>query len=70
MQTNENTVEVNFHFELIDKSSESRSEFHEQYTMRYFFVPGLLLALQTARLELLAVTEWMSDREPGQRTWN
>jgi hypothetical protein len=38
--------------------------------MRYFFVPELFLALQLEQLEPLAVTEWLSQREPGRDTWS
>jgi hypothetical protein len=70
MLVNENAVEVNYRFELADESSYKDSEFYEKHIMRYFFIPELLLALQIAGLELLAVTEWMSQRDPGRGTWS
>lgn len=70
MHVNQNTVEVNYRFELKDESSRTSSEFSEKHVMRYFFVPELFLALQTARLDPLAVTEWMSAHEPGCGTWS
>jgi hypothetical protein len=70
MHVNENTVEVNYRFELVDESSRLRSEFLEKHVMRYFFVPELFLALQAVRLKPLTVTEWMSQREPGRGSWS
>jgi SAM-dependent methyltransferase len=70
MRVNENAVEVNFRFELMDESTRGCSEFSEQHVMRYFFVPELFLALQTVQLEPLAATEWMSQREPDRGTWS
>jgi nitrogen fixation protein FixH len=70
MRVNENAVEVNLRFELMDKSSHKCSEFSEKHVMRYFFVPELFVTLQNVRLKPLAVTEWMSQHEPGLGTWN
>jgi SAM-dependent methyltransferase len=67
---NDNAVEVHYCFELSDESSGKSLEFFENHVMRYFFVPELFLALQMARMEPLAVTEWMSQREPGRGTWS
>ena len=69
MRVNQNAVEVNLRFELMD-ASRKYSEFYEKHVMRYFFVPELFLALQTARLEPVVVTEWMSQRDPGRGTWS
>jgi SAM-dependent methyltransferase len=70
MRVNENAVEVNYRFVLIDNTSSRCSEFYEKHVMRYFFVPELYLALRIARLEPLAVTEWMSKHEPGHGAWS
>jgi hypothetical protein len=70
MRVNENVVEVNYRFILTDKASCTSSEFEEKHIMRYFFVPELLLALHIAGLEPTAVTEWMTDHEPGGKAWS
>jgi SAM-dependent methyltransferase len=70
MRINENTVEVNYRFVRTDKMSCRSSEFDEKHVMRYFFVPELALALQSVRLEPLAVNEWMSKHEPSRATWS
>jgi hypothetical protein len=70
MRANENAIEVNYRFELTNKPSRGRSGFHEKHVMRYFFVPELFLALQTVQLKPLAITEWMSERQPALATWN
>jgi SAM-dependent methyltransferase len=67
---NDNAVEVNYRFELTDESSHRCWEFFEKHMMRYFFVPELLLALNTVHLKPLEVAEWMSQREPGRGTWS
>jgi SAM-dependent methyltransferase len=69
MRVNENAVEVNYRFEVMDESARKCSEFSEKHVMRYFFVPELFLALQTVHLRPLGVTEWISQGEPGRRTW-
>jgi len=70
MRVNDNVVDVNFRFELMEESSRKCSEFSEKHVMRYFFVPEVFLALQTVRLQPLTVTEWMSQHEPGSGTWS
>jgi SAM-dependent methyltransferase len=70
MRVNENLVEVNYRFLLIDEERSSPAEFYEKHVMRYFFVPELFLALQIADLEPLTVTEWMSKHEPGRGAWS
>jgi SAM-dependent methyltransferase len=70
MRINENAVEVNYRFVRTDKMSCRSSEFDEKHVMRYFFVPELALALQSVRLEPLAVNEWMRQHEPSRATWS
>jgi SAM-dependent methyltransferase len=70
MRVNENLVDVNYRFVLMDTTPQTCSEFCETHVMRYFFVPELFLALRIADLAPLAVTEWMTEREPGRETWN
>jgi SAM-dependent methyltransferase len=70
MLVNENAVEVSYRFELTDDSSRRCSQFSEKHVMRYFFVPELSLALRHLGLEPLAITEWMSQREPDRGSWS
>jgi len=70
MHINANLVDVRYRFLVERGPSEQPSEFHETHTMRYFFAPELALALQMTGFELVALTEWMTDREPDRRTWS
>jgi len=70
MQINANLVDVRYRFVVEGGSSGQSSEFHETHTMRYFFAPELALALQMTGFKLVALTEWMTDREPDRKTWS
>ena len=70
MHINTNLVDVQYRFVLEGGQLEKSSEFHEMHTMRYFFGPELALALQMTGFELVALTEWMTNREPDRRTWS
>jgi SAM-dependent methyltransferase len=70
MHINANLVDVQYRFVVEGGPPEQSSEFHETHTMRYFFWPELALALQMTGFELVALTEWMTNREPDRRTWS
>jgi SAM-dependent methyltransferase len=70
MQINANLVEVRYRFVVEGGAPGQSSEFHETHTMRYFFWPELALALQMTGFKLLALTEWMTNREPDHKTWS
>jgi SAM-dependent methyltransferase len=70
MQINSNLVDVRYRFVVEGGKPGQSSEFHETHTMRYFFGPELALALQMTGFKLLALTEWMTNREPDPRTWS
>jgi SAM-dependent methyltransferase len=69
MRINEDLVDIHYGF-VINGPREECSEFEEIHTMRYFFAPGLALALETTSLKLVALAEWMSGREPDSDTWH
>ena len=51
-------------------AADDLSEFRETHTMRYFFAPELALALQMTGFKIVALMEWMTDREPDRGTWS
>jgi len=70
MRVNDNTVELNLRFELLDKSSQRCSKFGEVHRMRYFFAPELSLALQMTGFDFVILAEWMTGRVPDRTTWS
>ena len=69
LHPNENTVDVNYHVLIRDRSSEKVDEIRETHRLRYFFVPELEQLLSGAGLSLLSAEEWMTGRPPGCGTW-
>jgi len=69
MRINEDLVDICYTF-VVTGAPERPSEFDEMHTMRYFFAPELSLALQMTRFNLVALAEWMKDREPDGNSWN
>jgi SAM-dependent methyltransferase len=66
---NQNLVDVRYSFIVAGGPGEC-SEFHETHTMRYYFAPELSLALEMTGFKLVALAEWMTGREPDNRTWS
>ncbi|HTK18917.1 MAG TPA: class I SAM-dependent methyltransferase [Mucilaginibacter sp.] len=65
----ENTVDVNYTILINQAKSKEIYEIKETHKMRYFFVPEIDLFIKD-KFELLAVKEWLTDKEPGLDTWN
>ncbi|MGA8759079.1 MAG: class I SAM-dependent methyltransferase, partial [Stellaceae bacterium] len=67
---NANLVAVQIRFVSDGGAAHDPSEFCETHTMRYFFAPELALALQMTGFKIVALMEWMTDREPDRGTWS
>jgi SAM-dependent methyltransferase len=65
-----NTVDVEFDVLLTDKESGRSIENKEIHTMRYFFDPELELLCEKHGFDIEAKYQWLSDSEPGFGSWN
>ena len=69
MYPNNNSVDVNYHVFIRNKSSGSIEELSETHRMRYLFKPEIDLLFVEAELKLIEFKEWMTNNEPGVNTW-
>jgi SAM-dependent methyltransferase len=69
MHPNENMVEVQYQVLIRDKASGAVKELHESHRMRYLFLPEIELFLGETGMDIVAASDWMSDRHPGFDTW-
>ncbi|WP_274649488.1 class I SAM-dependent DNA methyltransferase [Paenibacillus humicola] len=70
MSVNRNTVEVNYQVLLHDKKSGHMDEWKETHRMRYLFTPEIEMMLDRSGMELESCCEFMTGRDPGERTWS
>jgi len=70
LHLNENLVDVNYEFLLIDKASSCCEQFMENHRMRYLFRPELQDILTQHKLQTIGFTEWLSDDPPSTTSWN
>ena len=63
-----NTVDVNY--QIFVKENGVWAEFTETHSMRYLFQQEIDELLSSSGLHLLHSEEWMTGREPGQKTWS
>jgi SAM-dependent methyltransferase len=70
LRPNENLVEISYQMFVRNKASGDLAEFRERHVMRYIFQSELEQLLEEARLELLELREWLTDREAGCDSWN
>ena len=66
---NANTVDVHYQMQVVDKQSGTDEELTETHTMRYLFLPEVLLLLESAGFHLQASHEFLSDKPLGFDTW-
>lgn len=69
MHANENTVDVNYHMFVKDKTEGRIEEFTETHHMRYLFMLEINQMLRAAELTQVSCEEWMTAKEPGFDTW-
>jgi SAM-dependent methyltransferase len=70
LRLNDNLVDVNYEFLLIDKASNCCEQFMENHRMRYLFRPELQDMLAQHKLQMIGFTEWLSDDPPSATSWN
>jgi SAM-dependent methyltransferase len=70
LRLNDNLVDVNYEFLVIDKASNCCEQFMENHRMRYLFRPELQDMLTQHRLQMIGFTGWLSDDPPSATSWN
>lgn len=60
--TEENLVEVNYQVVVTEKGTEKTTFLQESHDMRYYFVPEVERALQSAGFRLRAAEEWLTGQ--------
>lgn len=64
------TVDVRYHFEVLDANDRSRQEVDELHQLRYLFPEEMPALAENAGFELAALLEWMRKSAPSDNTWN
>ena len=70
MHHNDNIVDVNYTFFILNKQSGNVEELKEKHRMRYLFAPEIMQFLASTNLQLVEFAEWLTARSPGVDTWN
>lgn len=66
---NENRVDVNYTVFVKDKVDGAYQTFSETHPMRHFSIPEIDLKAASAGFKRLAVEEFFTGKEPGEKTW-
>jgi SAM-dependent methyltransferase len=68
--SNENCVDVAYHFEVRDSTGQVIDVFNENHKMRYLFRPEIEWMLEAVRLRLEAFYGWMTEDPTKLGDWN
>jgi SAM-dependent methyltransferase len=69
LHVNKNMVDVHFRVFSNDLSDGTYSEFTENHSVRYFFLPEIALLCEQNKFALISQNEWLSQREPDASSW-
>ncbi|HEY9716319.1 MAG TPA: class I SAM-dependent methyltransferase [Trichormus sp.] len=67
---NQNAVEINYEIVVRNKISGIEETIQELHKIRYFFIPDMKALCASVGLEVIAVGECLTDREPSLTTWH
>lgn len=70
LRENENVVNVQYDFVVMDKIKKSTVEIREIHRMRYLFLPEVRMLAKVAGFNEVAVKEWMTGLVPDRQSWN
>jgi len=70
IKKNINQVDVHFNIDVHNKLNGELNTFEEVHSMRYLFKPEIEKYLNQFDLSLINTTEWLSDEDPSERSWN
>jgi SAM-dependent methyltransferase len=62
-------VDVAYHFDVLDKSTDGHQQLDEIHPMRYFAGADLERSAAAADFTTLALRGWMTERPPDETTW-
>ncbi len=69
-EANKNAVEINYEINVRNKESGVEETIRELHSIRYFFIPEMMSFCASAGLDVIAASEWLTDREPSLTTRN
>ena len=69
MRVNENIVDVNYNIMVTKEPEEEMEVLLEKHSMRYFFLPELLNALNLAGMEYIDSHSWLSSDPLSEKSW-
>jgi SAM-dependent methyltransferase len=71
LHSNSNVVDVHFEVQITNKEAEQGviQTLKEVHSMRYLFLPELLLIMENTGFEFIKINEWMSENNPLLNTW-
>lgn len=69
MHANENLVDVEYQIILKNKKIGDIEEMSETHRMRYLFKPEMEHFARESGMSIVAVSEWLTGKEPGFDTW-
>lgn len=69
LKINENKVDVNYELLIENKHNQQLTAITECHPMRYFSLPEIEILLAGVGMKLLYAQEWLTGREPSDKTW-
>jgi hypothetical protein len=69
LRCNENIVDVDYQVMVTEKNTGKFEQIRETHSMRYLFVPEILLIAGQTGMAVERTHEWMSERSAGLGTW-
>jgi len=69
MNTNENTVNVNYEIIIYNKSDKNIEFISESHKMRYLSIPEINNFINNTKMEVLNYAEWLTNLKPSSHTW-
>ncbi|MDF3079025.1 MAG: SAM-dependent methyltransferase [Sphingobacteriaceae bacterium] len=70
LHTMRNVVDVNYTLFIDDLRTDTRSQFKEKHSMRYYFRPELDILLEAQELHICAFYDWLTETEVSPYSWN
>ena len=69
-RVNDNIVVVHYHVAVTEKATGRQTEFREDHSMRYWFLPELRHLAEQEGFQAVRSGAWLTENPPGPDTWN
>jgi SAM-dependent methyltransferase len=69
-RVSDNIVVVQYHVSITDKATGQQSEFQEDHSMRYWFLPELHYLAELSGFQAVQSGGWLKESPPELNTWN